>query len=255
MSYKYTFIGNWKMYLSSREEEKFLKKNKDVLANLASSDNRNIVLCPSFLSLQKAVSILSDTEISIGAQTCSSKEAGASTGDIAASALKEIGIKYCIVGHSERRQHAHETSADGAKKITQLVKNKIQPIICIGETELERKKREASSRLTEQLTPAIEAMHAGASTPFLVAYEPVWAIGTGFLPTADELQKTISWIHAFIQAELPGQNYTVLYGGSVTDSTLKGIRGIQGLQGFLIGRASVDFQALKKIVRSWYTSL
>ncbi|MBN1549254.1 triose-phosphate isomerase [Candidatus Babeliales bacterium] len=243
----FAFVANWKMYLSPNEESEFLSNySTDLIALIP--DQASLVICPSYLSLPEALKITTSPKVSIGAQACSAYGSGAHTGDISAAALAQIGISHCIVGHSERRTQHHETNQNIAEQAQLLLKAGICPIVCIGETEQERAQSQTNAILEKQLEP-IKLACKGAH--LWVAYEPIWAIGTGKTPTNTELEQTSSWLKKHLSDIFSDPQ--LLYGGSISPSEAGRLSSLSNIDGFLIGRASVDFQALKKIVRSCYT--
>src|SRR6266404_3252729 len=166
---KYLYVANWKMNLSFQQSINFCTHNSDALQKLATT--ADIVLCPSFDALAPITQYFKNSSIAIGAQNCSEHKSGAYTGEVSAQSLAEIGIKYCIVGHSEQRIYHHETTESITKKIELLYANNITPIICIGETQQEFENNQTLMVLTEQLKP----IFLGTNVPsnVIIAYEPV----------------------------------------------------------------------------------
>lgn len=249
------FVANWKMSKSYSESIIWLHENKLNLLNLAKKTGNEIVICPSFESLEPAVKIFEESPIKIGAQNCASFNLGAYTGEVSAVSLKEIGVDYCIVGHSERRQIFGETSLDVAQKAKLLFANNIKSIICVGETQEEKEDGLSFEVISQQLDPIMEVLaqdKIGANniTELIIAYEPVWAIGTGNTPDNIYLNKIITWLEAYFNVAVPGLKTKILYGGSIDFETVKRISKVDSLSGFLVGRASLDFQTIEKIVLS-----
>jgi triosephosphate isomerase len=212
-----------------------------------------IIVCPSFSFLDKATQIFKNTAISIGAQDCSAQSHGAYTGQESAESLAQVGCSYCIVGHSEQRIGSSESNQTTADKAARLLEQGITPIVCIGETRQEYEEGATLKILEQQLTPIFEMLkefkkeNESAFCVFL-AYEPVWAIGTNTIPTADYLEKIFSWISTTGTSHTPHITYKLLYGGSVNSANVQKISAAKGIDGFLIGSASLDFQNFKKIV-------
>lgn len=248
------FIANWKMEKTFEQSIEWIKKFKFELEDTLNKTNSEIVICPSFDAIQKISKILNKTSIKIGAQNCASEELGAYTGEVSALSLKEIGCHYCIVGHSERRVYFKETNKIINKKIKILLKNLITPIICIGETEKEKLNNKTFSILEEQLNFALELPQDLTNNEIIIAYEPVWAIGTGKNPTKTDLDQIINWIIKFIDNNYSKIKYSILYGGSINEKNIEKFKKIDYLKGFLIGSASLDFQILKKIVLLFYNN-
>lgn len=228
------YVANWKMYLTYHESLQWLRDNKPELAQL-SKDN-TLVMCPDFTVLADAQQ--QNPELTLGAQNCASELQGALTGEVSAESLGQLGVTYCIIGHSEQRARGHDTTELYLKKLTCLNACNITPIFCIGEKHEERNR--IYEVLEHQLTPVFQN-----NKKLIIAYEPVWAIGTGAVPTNSDLEPVLQWI------KLKTKNqYPLLYGGSVTRNTISELKKLENLDGFLIGKASTDFQELKKIVLS-----
>jgi triosephosphate isomerase len=243
MKKKYLFVANWKMQLPVNHAVQLCADNSASLKGMA--DMSTIVVCPSFEALYPVSKVLEDTGAALGAQNCSMYRPGAYTGEVSARSLAELGCTYCIVGHSERRLLSHETNQDTANKIARLIENNITPLICIGETkqEYEDKKTKLVLATQLQLLTTIQLPHH-----CIFAYEPVWAIGTGQIPTQVYLTEVFAWIRQHCATQLPGVARTLLYGGSVTDQNIKNLTQIKDIDGFLIGGASLDFQKFQNIV-------
>lgn len=245
---KYLYIANWKMNLSFNQAVNFCTTHHDALQKLA--DNAKIVLCPSFDALASVSHIFKNTNISIGAQNCSEHTTGAYTGEVSAVSLAEIGVTYCIIGHSERRAHYHETTDSIIKKIYLLYATNIIPIICIGETQHDFLNNKTFDVLAEQLTPIITAIHQQKEKckKIIVAYEPIWSIGTGIIPEHTQLSSIFSWLSTYIHEQLPDYDVQLLYGGSVDYNNIATLKKTPQINGFLIGGASTHFEEFKKIM-------
>lgn len=204
---------------------------------------RDIIFLPSILSLAVFKQEFNGTPITFGAQNCHFEASGAFTGEVSAGMLKSMGAKYCLVGHSERRHIFKETDADLAKKVKALQEQDITPILCVGETEAEKNKGETLSRVESQVELGLASHKKGA--PLVIAYEPVWSIGTGKVPTLQDIQQ----VHAHIQKVLGkvGVSAPILYGGSVNPQNSKELEGLQEVNGFLIGGASLKVPSLLEI--------
>ncbi len=250
-----SFVLNWKMGKSYSDTIFWLSENRLNLLNLARKTGHEFVLCPSFESLESVVKTLEETGIKIGAQDCSSYNLGAYTGEVSAVSLKEVGCDYCIIGHSERRHIFGQTSLDVAKKAKLLFENNIMPIICVGETEDEKKDGLTFEVISQQLDPimeiiAIDKIGKDKIKTLVIAYEPVWAIGTGNVPDLAYLNKIVTWLEAYFSVSAPGLKTKILYGGSIDPETVKRVSQARAISGFLVGRASLDFQTIEKIVLS-----
>lgn len=244
---KHLYVANWKMNMTYRKSLDFCIHNKNQL--LALAQTADIVLCPSFIVLQSIAEIFKNTPISISAQNCSEYEAGSYTGEVSAQSLAEIDIKYCIIGHSERRIHFGETTEIIVKKVNLLLNNNIQPIICIGETQEHFVNKATFTVLSEQLKPIVENIQQ-TNKPIIIAYEPIWSIGTGIIPENIYLEEVFAWITKLVHIHAPGTTMQLLYGGSVTDKNITKLKNIANINGFLIGGASTDFEQFAEIVKT-----
>lgn len=236
------FIANWKMYKTYDEAISFAKDHHEELVSLSKNGNQ-IIISPSFLCLDQFCKIFKGSSVSICAQNCSTKQSGPYTGEVDAPSLAQIGCQYTIVGHSERRHLFYETSYDIAAKIELLFQNKIVPIICIGETIATYLKGDTVNVLREQLE-SILFITKQYSLAYCIAYEPVWAIGTGKTPNSQELTDIFQWLSETVN----DPKCTFLYGGSADEKNSAFLLQIPHVGGLLIGGASCNFQTLKKIV-------
>lgn len=238
------FVANWKMNKSFADELSFCTTHLEKLRQLSSEPHIKLVICPSFPSLFSVAEIVQDTMVSVGAQNCSPHKDGAYTGQVSAQSLQEAGCQYCIVGHSEQRALG-TTNEEVAHQAQRLFEHDLTPIICIGETKEEYGQKEVYAVLQKQLAPLLSLF---SSKPYVIAYEPVWAIGTGLIPSTTYLQEIYSWLKQYLEQKNPDARYHLLYGGSVDEKTVHTITSIPQVDGFLIGSASLDFQKIEKIV-------
>jgi len=223
--------GNWKMYKGPAETAEFCLALRE-----AELDDVDVVVCPPFVSLAVAVQLLAGTEIGVAAQNVHWDEEGAYTGEISASMLRELGVYGAIVGHSERRQHFGETDESVARRAQAALDAGLFVIACVGETEEQRESGETQDVLRRQLS-VLEA-----DDNLVVAYEPVWAIGTGKTATPEIAQEA----HAFVKTLL---DVPVLYGGSVKPDNAEELLGQPAVDGALVGGASLDFDSFTTICR------
>lgn len=262
------FVANWKMNMSFNTTCNFIAQNHEHLSALAMKCNGTIVLCPSFIALHTLTNFFQHTPIEIGAQNCSAHKNGAYTGEVDATSLHEIGCAYTIIGHSERRLYHGETDEMVVNKMEQLLGHAIQPIVCIGETKQQHEKQQTLAILATQVEPILQKiaeyhtlMHkykneiTSSEQEFFyatIAYEPVWAIGTGMVPSLDHIKMVFDWLNAKSEQILPGlcRRLRFIYGGSVDEQNASQIMNINGLNGLLIGGASLDFQKFQNIVLS-----
>lgn len=227
-----------------------VKLVSDNLANYKTlATNSTIIICPPVTALRDLQKILTQTSIQLGAQACGQATTGAYTGDISPADLVACGATYCLVGHSERRKLYFESDSQVAAKALLLSSLKITPVVCIGETLAEREAGSTLAILERQLTPVLSALNSlEARIPVFIAYEPVWAIGSGLVPTPEELSAIFFALNEFMAKKIPTINYKLLYGGSVSSKTVISLVEVNHLHGLLIGGASLDFQEFKKIV-------
>ena len=194
-----------------------------------------MILCPTFLN----VSISSLKKIKLGAQNVSTTNDGAFTGEISASQLKSQGVQYTIIGHSERREYQKESVEEIHNKLLRLLENDIVPILCIGETLEERKDNKVESVLEKELLTAIENLTEEEKEKIIVAYEPIWSIGTGVIPTREEIEA----VFHFIKTILP--NNKILYGGSANEENIDMLKEISMIDGYLLGGLSLKPEKLQ----------
>jgi triosephosphate isomerase len=242
------FVANWKMNMPLSNAIAYIENNFERLNSLSKNQNSTLILCPSFPALYPMSQLTKNTAIHIGAQNCSSHEKGAYTGEVDPQSLKESGCSFCIIGHSERRTLFSETNTIVAQKASLLIKNSIQPILCIGETRKEYENQETFNVLTEQLRTVFESLKSALATQLCIAYEPVWAIGSGVIPEKEYLKKIFSWLDNHCSKHLPNSKVNLLYGGSVDEKNASDFIHINNIDGLLIGGASLDFQKFENIV-------
>ena len=223
---------NNKCNLTKTEYLNYLNELKEV------ETPHQLILCPSFINL----GLTNLDNISLGAQNVSTTSTGAYTGEVAAKQLKSYNVEYTIVGHSERRQYQHESLEEIVDKINQLFENDIIPILCIGETKEEKDSHRVEEVLEKELLSAIENLTKDQQEKIIVAYEPIWSIGTGNIPTKEEVEEVFKYIKQFLP------NTKLLYGGSVTDENIDTFMSIKEIDGYLLGGLSLKIQNLKKML-------
>ncbi|MHB8903787.1 MAG: triose-phosphate isomerase [Patescibacteria group bacterium] len=238
---KKLIIANWKMQLNFNESLVLAKKLND---KLKTSQN-NIVICPDYLSLFPIASILKKGKIILGAQDSAIIDFGAYTGEISPFNLKNLGVKYVILGHSERREHLHENSAIINDKIKAALKNKLIPILCVGEKLIEKEAGEAKSVIADQLRRALAKIDLKTNS-LIIAYEPIWAIGSGQTIIPLEAEE----MHQFIKLQVKKilkKIVPVIYGGSVNSKNILSFMSQKNIDGFLVGGASLKADEFIKI--------
>ncbi len=237
--------ANWKMYKTGAQAKEFISK----LAPMLSHVQARIFIAPSFTAIVPAIEAAAGTKIVIGAQNMHEAEEGAFTGEVSAPMLKEAGARFVILGHSERRHLFHETDPQINKKVRGALLGNLLPLLCIGETEAERDRKETKKVLARQLDEALKEV---APAEIVIAYEPVWAIGTGKTATAELAQEA----HAFCREHLAAkwgksgaERLSILYGGSVTPETAPSLLSKPDIDGALIGGASLDLDKFNLIIQ------
>jgi triosephosphate isomerase len=235
--------GNWKMNLTLPQAEALTSEIVQILKTEGSS-NVPIVLCPPALYLTRVQHLIKDSaNVFLGAQNVFYEPSGAFTGEISAPMLKSVGCAFAIVGHSERRNYFGETNEKVLQKVQALIQADIHPILCIGEVQWQRESGITLQIIEEQLRDSLFAVPEADVAKVIIAYEPVWAIGTGLTATPDQAQE----VHAFIREQLTKQYgttiasaMTILYGGSVKADNAKGLFSQPDVDGALVGGASLN---------------
>lgn len=241
--------GNWKMNGSRDANRALLSSLKDRLGAIQGVD---VAVCPPAVYLPEIAESLSGSAIAVGAQDCSDEASGAFTGELAGSMLAEVGCRHVIVGHSERRERQNESSAWVAAKFVAAQAAGLTPILCVGEQKADRESGRTESVVSEQLDAVLDAAGVEAFDRAVIAYEPVWAIGTGLTATPEQAQE----VHAFIRNRVAGRDpqvaaeLRILYGGSMKADNAAGLLALDDIDGGLIGGASLDAEAFTAIVRA-----
>ena len=244
---KKVIAGNWKMNMLPDATIRFI----DELTPLVKDTQSEVILCVPYTDLFYALLTAQNTNIKIGAQNMHWEESGAYTGEISASMLKSIGVEYVIIGHSERRQYFNETDESVNKKIKAAFKYELNPIVCVGETLEERENGEAIKKVTDQVMLALDGLTEKQVENTVIAYEPIWAIGTGKTATSDDANEIAKAIRQKI-TNLYGQNTAerviIQYGGSVKSTNAKELFETSDIDGALVGGASLKVDEFAKIV-------
>jgi triosephosphate isomerase (TIM) len=246
---KLIIAGNWKMNKTVTEALALVDDLKNGLANIKEVD---IVVCPPFTALCEVAKALRDSNIRLGAQDMSEHNPGAYTGEIAAEMLKEFAVRYVILGHSERRQYHKESDELISKKARAAHAASLEPIICVGETLAEREAGQMEKILETQVHGSLTGLNKEQMTETIIAYEPVWAIGTGRTATTAQAQEA----HAFIRGllvklfdEATARRVRIQYGGSVKPSNARELMSQPDVDGALVGGASLEAQSFAEIVK------
>jgi triosephosphate isomerase len=244
--------GNWKMNKNIAEAADLMKEIKENL-KYEVSEKVETVICPPYLSLQTACKIFADSKIGYGAQNMHYKDDGAFTGEISGRMLKDAGCRYVILGHSERRQFFNETNHLINLKVIKALESGLFPILCVGET-LEQREEEIHKKIVdEQVTLCLKGVSEADTEKIIIAYEPVWAIGTGKTATSEQAEE----MHVEIRNSIANLynisiagNIRILYGGSVNDANAKELFSMPDIDGGLIGGASLKAASFIKIIES-----
>jgi triosephosphate isomerase len=248
MAIKYYF-ANWKMYQSFAAIKKFLKDYKKDLSWQTDSVHKYVGIAASYEHLYFLQQKLKNSSMSVGAQDCSQFLHGAYTGQVSVQSLAETQTSFCLVGHSEVRQLLGQSDELIGLKFKLLVAANISPILCIGETFAQKQDGMTLQVLFDQLEPVLRFLQSyQGSVKIFIAYEPVYAIGTGIVPNKKDLQDVFCFLKKLVKEVPVAKSVMFLYGGSVSSQTASQLQEINEISGFLIGKASIDFQELKKIV-------
>lgn len=241
--------GNWKMNNTPKQAAQLIAELKPLVADA----DATVVVCVPAIDIPAAVQAVKGSKIKVGAQNVHFKESGAYTGEISAAMLKEAKVDYVIIGHSERRQYFGETDETVNQRVLAAVKAGLTPIICVGERKEQREAGYTDALVTYQTLIALQGLDAKEVAKVVVAYEPVWAIGTGMTATPKQAQDA----HAFIRGLVKGlagdkvaAGLRILYGGSVKPANAKELFGQPDIDGGLIGGASLDADSFVAIVKA-----
>ncbi|HTY13219.1 MAG TPA: triose-phosphate isomerase [Candidatus Omnitrophota bacterium] len=236
--------GNWKMYKNLAEAVDFTQKLIPLVSGVT---HCTILVCPPYPLLKDTADEACGTNIMVGAQNLYWEDEGAFTGEVSASMIKSVGCTYVIIGHSERRQYFCETDETVNKKLFAALKHNLLPVVCVGETLAEREKGDTFAVIEKQVKGAFSGLTEGHWQSIVIAYEPVWAIGTGKTATPEQAQE----VHAFIRGLLPknvAADIRILYGGSVKPENIKELMSKPEIDGGLVGGASLKPDRCAKII-------
>lgn len=240
-------VGNWKMHCNTQEAKTLLEA---IIPEVKDIDTVDIAVAPPFTSLETASTLLQNTKISLAAQNVHFLDKGAYTGEISANMLKHLNVKYVIIGHSERRTYFGETDSIVTKKVTSAIKSGLLPIICVGEDEKIRQEGHYLDFIKKEVQSFLETLDEKEASHITIAYEPIWAIGTGKTASeedAEEVAKEIRCLLAHTFSKELAQTIRILYGGSVNGNNIKSLLHMQNIDGALVGGASLvakDFLAI-----------
>ncbi|NUM25047.1 MAG: triose-phosphate isomerase [Candidatus Buchananbacteria bacterium] len=242
-------IANWKMKLGVPQSVDLAKGLKNISAN-----NVEVAVCPSFVSLTEVAKVLSGSVVKLGAQDCFWEASGAYTGEVSANYLREAGCEFVIIGHSERRQYLAETNEMVHKKIKMALAANLIPVLCVGETFEQRQNGAKDYVIIEQTTKALEGLEVGPDQRVIIAYEPVWVIGSGQAIDPQEAAASHQVIRQSLFDIFPApsinNNFSVIYGGSVDGENISYFTELENIDGVLVGGASLQVEAFKSIIKN-----
>lgn len=242
-------IGNWKMNKTVKEAEVYVQQFLPLMKDVK---NKEIVLCPPFTALERMSELLRGSNVKIGAQNMHYKEEGAFTGEISLKMLKEFGVEYVILGHSERRQFFQEDNSLIQRKVKAALQNNLKPILCVGENLMQRNTNRTLFFIEGQLKQCLEDIPEEKLQNLVIAYEPIWAIGTGKNATPEQAQE----VHAFIRERLEkmfgeqGKEVRIIYGGSAKPENAAALLAQKDIDGLLVGGASLEPESFAEIFKS-----
>lgn len=227
-------VANWKMNGCTASNQELMQSFLSLWQGVHQAE---VAVCPPAIYLQQVADLLAQSNVALGAQDVSAVDEGAYTGEVSAAMLADIGCRYVIVGHSERREYHAEADELVAKKFLAAQRHRLTPILCVGETLAQRESDETLIVVSEQLKAVVDLVGRSAVSTAVIAYEPVWAIGTGLTATPQQAQE----VHAYIREQLgeAGAGMRILYGGSVKPSSAEELFAQQDIDGALVGGASL----------------
>ena len=242
--------GNWKMNKTISEAKDLVSELKDLVSGV---DDVEIAVCPPEIDLVNVQEIIKDSNIKLGAQNMHWEESGAYTGEVSGPMLKEIETDYVILGHSERREYFAETDQAVNRKVKAAFSHDLKPIICVGESLEEREKEETENKVKKQVSTALAGLESEQVSDVVIAYEPIWAIGTGESASADQANKVISYIREVIAQDYPEQaeKVRIQYGGSVKPHNVAEFMEQSDIDGALVGGASLTAEDFAGVIKGF----
>ena len=248
MSARTPFIaGNWKMHKTIAEAEAFIQA---LLPQVATADGVDVAICAPFTALQAMVDSARGSRVQVFAQTMHEADAGAFTGEVSAPMLTEIDVQGVVLGHSERREYYAESDRALQQKVVKALDAGLTPILCVGETEDERERGDTERKLRHQVQEGLEKVPTERLPDVVVAYEPIWAIGTGLVATPEQAQDAVAFVRALVEDrdKAAGQAVRILYGGSLKPDNAPELLALPDVDGALVGGASLEAASFAKIV-------
>lgn len=246
-------VGNWKMHLNASQASLLLHRLQE---HIKIHREIEVVLAPPMLTLQPLSVQLDRRKFRLAAQNAYHQDEGAFTGEVSFTMLRDL-VHYVIIGHSERRRIFHEDLDMVRDKVAAAARNEITPMLCVGETKQERKEGETKQVLHDQLMTALSNLTSAEVRSSVIAYEPIWAIGTGDVAKPDQVEGAVSYIRSYVTdvfGPKAGKGVRILYGGSVVPDVIAGFLEVPGVDGFLVGGASLNYHSFSEIItatRRW----
>jgi triosephosphate isomerase (TIM) len=239
--------GNWKMHKTIAEAEEYVS---GLLPRVSSAEGVEIALCTSFTSLQAVVDSTRGSRVEVYAQNMHQAAEGAFTGEVSGPMLDEVGVHGVVVGHSERREYFHETDRALAEKLASALAIGLRPILCVGETEEERERGDTERKLRHQVQAGLEKLSNEQLGVIAIAYEPIWAIGTGLTATPEQAQDAIGFVRALVadRDREQAEHTRILYGGSVKPDNAAELLALPDVDGALVGGASLEVDSFAAII-------
>jgi triosephosphate isomerase len=240
VSHRTPFIaGNWKMNKTIAEAEAFIAA---LLPQVYDTEGVDVAICPPYLALAAMVDSARGSRVGVYAQSMHEADSGAFTGEVSAPMLTEIDVDGVVLGHSERRQYYNETDKALQQKVPKALEAGLVPILCVGETEEERERGDTERKLRHQVQEGLDKVPIERLPEVVIAYEPVWAIGTGLTATSEQAQEAVAFVRALVEGfdKAAGQAVRVLYGGSLKPDNAEELLALPDVDGALVGGASLD---------------
>ena len=239
--------GNWKMHKTTSEAEGYLR---DLLPRVAGLDGVDVAVCAPFTALAAALRAAEGSAVEVYAQTMHEAVQGPFTGDVSAPMLTDLGVHGVVLGHSERRQACGESDRTLAQRVRAALDAGLKPMLCVGESEEERERGETERKLRHQVQEGLQGVAPERLHEVAIAYEPIWAIGTGVVATPEQAEDAVAFVRALVadRSAEAGERVRVLYGGSVTPDNAEELLALPDVDGALVGGASLDAERFSAIV-------
>ena len=239
--------GNWKMYKTEREAEDYIQS---LLPRVSSIDGVDVAICVPFTDLRAMVDSARGSRVEVYAQNMHQETQGAFTGEVSSAMLEDVGVQGVVLGHSERRELFGETDRALALKVPAALTAGLTPVLCVGETEAEREKEDTDRKLRQQIKEDLAGVASERLADVVIAYEPIWAIGTGKVASPEQAQEAIAFIRALVgdRDKQAAERVRVLYGGSVKPENAAELLALEDVDGALVGGASLEAESFAQIV-------